>query len=310
MACPKCGAPTNPGATFCPSCGASLNAPAQQPMPQPSPAPYSPPAKAKKSNKKLIIAGVIVLVVVLIIAAVAAGGGSNKATNNGSNDTNNSNTDNDNGANTDTSNGNTNARDQIADVTYSGTGDKVTDKFTLQAGVTIFYMKHSGSSNFAVKLYNDTGEYVELLANEIGIYDGATMIGVKSDNIVGAQPGKHYLDIDADGAWNITIGQPRVASGSALPQTMSGSGPSVSIPLQLAAGTVIFNMTHDGSSNFAVILWSDDGEYEDLIANEIGAYSGETSVTVGTGLLQVSPGIAWLNIAADGNWTIKVTYLS
>lgn len=67
---------------------------------------------------------------------------------------------------------------------------------------------------------------------------------------------------------------------------------------------------HSGSSNFAVTLWGDDGNYEDLIANEIGAYSGETSVMVGNDLKQVSPGIAWLNITADGNWTIKVTYLS
>ncbi len=252
------------------------------------------------SKKLLGIAAVLAVVVVIIIAAAAMSGGNSSANDNSG--TNNSNNNNGGTDNTDT-----NTRDQIANVSYSGTGDKVSEKFELQAGVTIFHMTHSGSSNFAVTLCNDTGGYVELLANEIGTYDGATLIGVKDGNIVGAEPGKHYLDIDADGAWSIIIEQPRVASGAALPQTLTGSGPEVSVPLQLTTGTVVFNMTHDGSSNFAVTLWSDSGAYEELIANEIGAYSGETSVTVGNGILQVAPGIAWLNVDADGAWTIKIT---
>jgi hypothetical protein len=248
------------------------------------------------SKKMLAIVGVLAVAVVVIIAAVALGGGNTKANDN-NNDDNNDNT----------NNNDTNTRDQITNVTYSGTGDKVSEKFQLQAGVTIFHMTHSGSSNFAVTLYNDTGNYEELLANEIGAYDGAQMVGVKDGNIIGTEPGQHYLQIEADGAWTIVIEQPRVASGAALPQTLTGSGPDVAIPIQLTSGVALFNMTHSGSSNFIVTLYADDGDYVDILANEIGAYSGEKSVTVNGGLLNASPGIHWVSIDADGDWSIKIT---
>jgi len=244
------------------------------------------------SKKMLAIIGVLVVVVVVIIAAIALDGGNTNA-----NDNNNDNTD----------NNETNIREQIANVTYSGTGDKVSEKFLLQAGVTIFHMTHSGSSNFIVTLYNDTGNYEELLANEIGAYDGAQMVGVKVGNFVGTEPGNHYLQIEADGAWTIVIEQPRVASGAALPQTLTGSGPDVTVPIQLTSGVAVFNMTHSGSSNFIVTLYADDGDYVDSLANEIGAYSGERSVTVNGGILSASPGIHWLNVDADGDWTIKIS---
>lgn len=241
------------------------------------------------SKKMLLIIAVVAVVAIIAIAAAAAGGNKNAA-----NDNNNS-------------NDNDNTREQIANVTLTGTSDKVTDKFNLQAGVTIFHMTYTGTGNFAVTLKDADGGYVDLLANEIGAYSGETLIGVKSGNIVGAEPGEHFLDVQASGAWNVTIEQPRVSSGAALPQTLTGSGPEASIPIALTSGVAVFNMTHDGSGNFAVTLWADDGDYVDLLANEIGDYSGEKSVTVNGGILNASPGIHWLDIDADGSWTIKIT---
>jgi len=248
------------------------------------------------SKKKLLIIAVVALVAIVAIAAAAAGGNKNAT-----NDDNNSNINNDN------NNSNTNTREQIANVTLTGTSDKVTDKFNLQAGVTIFHLTYGGAGNFAVTLKDADGGYVDLLANEIGAYSGETLIGVKTGNIVGAETGEHFLDIQASGPWNVTIEQPRVSSGAALPQTLSGSGPEASIPITLTSGVAVFNMTHTGTSNFAVTLWADDGDYVDLLANEIGDYSGEKSVTVNGGILNASPGIHWLKIDADGPWTIKIT---
>lgn len=238
------------------------------------------------SKKMLMIIAVIAVVAVIAIAAAAAGG--NKTSDN--NDNNNDNT-----------------RAQVANVTLTGTSDKVTDKFNLQAGVTIFHLTYTGTSNFAVTLKDADGGYVDLLANEIGSYSGETLIGVKTSNIVGAEPGDHFLDVQASGSWTVVIEQPRVSSGAALPQTLTGNGPEASVPISLTSGVAIVNMTHTGSSNFAVTLWADDGDYVDLLANEIGDYSGETSVTVNGGILNASPGIHWLDIDADGPWTIKIT---
>ena len=242
------------------------------------------------SKKMLMIIAVIAVVAIVAIAAAALSGGNNNAANDNNDDDNNDNT-----------------REQIANVTLTGSTDKVTDKFTLQAGVTIFRLTYSGTSNFAVTLKDADGGFVDLLANEIGAYSGETLIGVKSDSIVGAEPGEHFLDVQASGAWSVTIEQPRVSSGIALPQTLTGNGAEASVPIALTSGVAVFNMTHDGSSNFAVTLWADDGDYVDLLANEIGDYSGEKSVTVNGGLFDASPGIHWLDIDADGPWTIKIT---
>ncbi len=239
------------------------------------------------SKKMLIVIAVVAVVAIIAIAAAAAGG--NKASTNGDN------------------NNNTNTREQVANVTMTGTTDKVTDKFALQAGVTIFHLIYEGTGNFAVTLKDTNGGYVDLLANEIGVYSGETLIGVKTDNIVGAKPGDHFLDVQASGSWTVIVEQPRISSGLALPQNLAGNGAQAYFPIALTSGVAVFNMTHSGSSNFAVTLWADDGDYVDLLANEIGDYSGERSVTVDGGVLNASPGIHWLDVDADGTWTIKIT---
>jgi hypothetical protein len=301
--CPNCGSAVKPSTAFCPNCGAKINkppAPVQQPQyaPLPMSTPVAPPKKAKTL---LIIAVVVVVAIVIIAAAVALSGNSNST---GTNDDNNSNNNNNNG-----SNNQTNPRDQITNVTFSGSSDEVTEKFTLQTGVTIFHMSYSGDSNFIVTLYNDTGQMIELPANEIGSYQGEYLIGVQNGYFIGAEPGQYYLNVQAEGSWNIIVEQPRVSSAASLPQTFTGEGDVVPVPIALTAGTVIFNMTNTDpqSSNFIVTLWNDDGAYQELIANEFGDYSGEMSIVVGTGFLQVEPGISWLYVQSSGDWTIKIT---
>ena len=89
--------------------------------------------------------------------------------------------------------------DGLAQVEYlNGHGKDVSKYFRLNRGLTLFTMSHSGYSNFAVILYSKEGEYVELLANEIGSYNGKKMVPIdKNDTYV--------LDIEADGAWTIKI---------------------------------------------------------------------------------------------------------
>ncbi|MDW5562725.1 MAG: hypothetical protein SA339_05810 [Methanomassiliicoccus sp.] len=279
-----------------------MSAPSQPPMQRPASVPYKP--TVKKSNKKLVIIGVVVIVAVLIIAAAAMSmGGNTKATdNNGSN----------NGSNDNSNNNNTNTqtRDQIANKTYSGVTDTVTQKFSLQAGVTIFHMKSSATSNFIVWLYNDTGVQKELLANEIGAYNGAQLVGVKDGNIIGVTPGQYYMQVTSNAAWSIVVEQPRVSSAAALPKTLTGTGPNVTIPIQLNSGVAVFDMTYTGTSNFIVTLTADNGDYVEYLANEIGSYTGQKSVTVNGGLLNASPGIHWINVDSSGDWTITVKMMA
>jgi len=62
------------------------------------------------------------------------------------------------------------------------------------------------------------------------------------------------------------------------------------------SGFLTVNISHtNGEGNFAVIGYNDGLFGQDLMVNEIGAYSGEVQVESGTYLLE---------IMADGTWSI------
>lgn len=85
---------------------------------------------------------------------------------------------------------------------FSGEEDTVTEPFKLDEGLAKFKMNHDGSSNFIVTLYDKEGERVDSLVNEIGSYQGSTSVSV-TGQILEASPGIHYLEIQADGNWEI-----------------------------------------------------------------------------------------------------------
>jgi hypothetical protein len=79
----------------------------------------------------------------------------------------------------------------------TGYGDDVVSFTASGSGLRIFNMKYTGQRNFAVILKDGTGEYVSLLANEIGSYSGK-----KSETL---NTGKYFLDVTASGPWTIDI---------------------------------------------------------------------------------------------------------
>jgi len=81
--------------------------------------------------------------------------------------------------------------------------------------------------------------------------------------------------------------------------TLSGQGQQATQTFQLVGGLAVFRMTHSGGSNFIVWLMNDRGEEVELLANEIGSFSG--AVAVG-----VEAGNYLLDITADGPWTVRI----
>lgn len=90
--------------------------------------------------------------------------------------------------------------------------------------------------------------------------------------------------------------------GSFTEKRITGFGDDViTLPSSAKSGIVV--ATHDGESNFIVESMTDDGEYVDLLVNEIGAYTGTTpfgmeSWTKGKG--------RYLEVVADGEWEIRI----
>ena len=173
---------------------------------------------------------------------------------------------------------------------FSGRGKDYTNLFDLESGLLVIESTHDGSSNFIVKLLDHNGEWVELVANEIGPHNGQRVFNVDK--------GRYLFDIDADGNWDIVVKQPRPTEILSPPVKYTGNGEMVTDFLRLE-GLTTFNMKHSGSRNFIVILRDDKGNWKELLANEIGSYTGNKAVGV-------EKGTYIIGIRADGNWEIEI----
>lgn len=82
--------------------------------------------------------------------------------------------------------------------------------------------------------------------------------------------------------------------------SLSGFGDDVQSFAVTGTGLKIFLMSHDGTRNFAVVLKDQDGNWVALIANEIGSYFEKK-------FEQLTTGTYYLEITADGSWTIDIS---
>lgn len=169
--------------------------------------------------------------------------------------------------------------------TISGTGDKVPALTVPGDEPAILDMSHTGASNFAVWTLNASFNNIDLLVNEVGPYQG-----IRPTNHWDADDAVRYLEITADGAWQVdvrTFCSARSMAGSSI----SGSGDEVVLVTQSGPAT----FTHNGSSNFFV--WSyQSSSSRDLEVNEIGPFNGQELIDAGT---------VFLEIGADGDWTVN-----
>jgi hypothetical protein len=86
---------------------------------------------------------------------------------------------------------------------------------------------------------------------------------------------------------------------SAEPSKFSGIGKKLTKKFSIEGGLVTFQMSHQGSSNFAVTLLTAGGEYAELLANVIGDYMGERAFELGLDDYR-------MQVEADGSWKIDV----
>ena len=177
-------------------------------------------------------------------------------------------------------------------ISLSGTGQQATQKFSLESGLSIFTLSHSGSRNFAIWLMDSNGNNVDLLVNTVGQFNGSKAVGIDS-------AGPYLLNITADGVWSVNITQPRVSTAP-VTTNFSNSGQQASQLFYLSKGLHVFQLTHDGSRNFAIWLMDKNGNNVDLLVNTIGTFNGSKAVGID------SDGIYLLNITADGNWTVSI----
>lgn len=165
-------------------------------------------------------------------------------------------------------------------VVLRGTGQQATQTVTPPSPISVATMTHNGRSNFIVEAF--IGNKSELLVNEIGVYQGQRPI-------VGGEP--VLFDVDADGAWTITIDAvPMVPTAD-----VQGRGDFVSGIFNPPSNGA-WEIMHNGRSNFIVTLHC--GSSSSLVQNEIGAVNGSRVVQFGRGP-------CFWEIEADGAWSLR-----
>jgi hypothetical protein len=130
------------------------------------------------------------------------------------------------------------------------------------------------------------GQQTDLLVNTIGNYSGTVLFDESAGSHTDA------FEVEADGAWTITIRPVTEAFRWDGSEVLTGSGDDVAILEPPSSGLQSTTLTHSGSGNFAIWAY---GPSTDLLVNEIGNYSGEVLLADGTFLLEIT---------ADGAWTI------
>ena len=176
--------------------------------------------------------------------------------------------------------------------TFTGSGTSTEEGIELAAGPVTAEYSHSGEGNFIVNLVAIEGESYQdvLLANVIGQTEGSQVAAVSAS-------GQYNLNIESEGDWEITVEQPSNPQSESLPIDADGEGPAYIGPFDFD-GPTKFQGSHDGESNFIVTpIPIDSSNLMASVFNEIGQFEGETTARVN--------GTAYLNINADGGWSLS-----
>jgi hypothetical protein len=177
----------------------------------------------------------------------------------------------------------------FATIELAGTGDAV-PRFEIPSDqAAIASVTHVGGANFVIWTISDAGTQNDLLVNTIGTYSGTVLFD--------EQDGQHSVafEVTADGSWTIAIQPLSGARGWNGRAALSGAGDDVVRFRRPVSGLLTADVSHNGAGNFVIHSFGGGPFGQDLLVNEIGAYSGEILISDGTFLLEVN---------ADGGWSI------
>lgn len=167
----------------------------------------------------------------------------------------------------------------------SGTGDDVIRGRIPADAPAIAVLSHRGEGHFAIWAVESDGEEYDLIANEIGDYDGRGTVNF--DRYGRTLAG---FNISADGPWTMRLVP--ASDASRVSDSYAGQGDDV-LRAATHAGRVV-TISHRGEGHFAIWAHDSDAEATDLLVNEIGDYDGTVALPADT---------HWLEITADGEWT-------
>ncbi|WP_254533538.1 polysaccharide deacetylase family protein [Natrinema gelatinilyticum] len=174
--------------------------------------------------------------------------------------------------------------------TFEGSGSGISPQFDLNEGILVANVSHEGEEiTVDVTKSGGTGRNENLLTTS-GNTTGKSIMAVDGDT--------YKLEIDADSTWSVELSQPSVDADELenLPVQASGTGSGVVGPLWTNGRTRVV-ATHEGDGAFIVDGYGAGGSRE-ILVYRTGEFDNSRSYKAG--------GTVWLNVEADGDWTLKV----
>lgn len=163
-------------------------------------------------------------------------------------------------------------------VTISSDGSQ---RVVLPATSGVVRMEAGQSSSLIVNVVDDQGMPTgDLLVNAEGGYQGTTVYGLASDDGVA-------LQINAQGPWKLTV-----EPVSSLPELMMPAQGHGDAAFRYTGPAAWLSYSHPGEGLFVL---SDYGLSDPVVVNELGAATGDFSISAGTHLVV---------IRAEGEWQL------
>lgn len=133
--------------------------------------------------------------------------------------------------------------------------------------------------------------------SKISIVDSTTATTVAPTEIPTEPPTERSTETPTEAPTVAQIDNPTSTGG----WSAQGSGDYVAEGLKVE-GYAVLTINYYGEGNFSVVSYENGDDYDDLLVNEIGNYSGQVLIDRG--------GTFDLEITADGEWTIQTSGLS
>jgi hypothetical protein len=176
-------------------------------------------------------------------------------------------------------------------VTLEGSGDDVVDA-NLGFRIGTAHITYEGTGHFAVKNLDDNNEWIDLLVNDSGPYDGWLPIG-----FFDSEEQTERFEVNASGPWKIIVyplSEVNMNHICDVPTVCTGKGDD--IVFLRGSKPDKAHVTSVEKGHFAVksISLSD----YDLLVNDTGPYEGT---------VLLDPDTIVLIISAEGNWSIDIS---
>lgn len=184
---------------------------------------------------------------------------------------------------------NQNGESGIAPKTFSGSGDRSGETVQMRDGLVVAESTHEGSGTFEITL--EGGQFPRVLARADGTFDGK--------EATYTQQREYTLNIVADGAWELTIRQPRADSGDSVPVMYSGSGSDVVGPVDLPDEVTARFTNNSSQFNASVTAYPQIVDTASPVFGFVGPDSEAENPFPGAGITWVD-----IDINTDSSWTL------